>query len=37
MSRFIPFINDIRNERVLEVFRFTRDQVKRINMSTRTS
>ena len=35
--QFIPFINDIRDEKTLGVFRFARDRIKRINISTRTS
>ena len=31
----IPFINDIRNERILEIFRSARNPIKPFNMSAR--
>ena len=34
--QFIPFINDIRNERILEIFRSAINCTKRIKMSTRS-
>ena len=35
--QLIPFINDIRNERVFEMFRSARNPIEQINMLTRTS